>query len=179
VRCVIDYDEQSRSPGDDFRASVQAPDQYVLGVTGHFGVATMRLAEVAADAWLTDVGEGYLVTGRFECGTGDAGDSASSFVTEAGQTFQVANNPAGTTIGCAIQALAYPVRLATDGVGPAAIPLGHLPLVIRRPVGVAQPPRSGPSLRCLRGRREWPGATPGSVGRAIRFSSRPEHVLVE
>ena len=72
----------------------------------------MRLAEVTADAWLSEVGAEHFLTGRFDGGTGDAGESTLSFVTEAGHTFKVANNPAGaTTVGCTIRALAYPVRL--------------------------------------------------------------------
>jgi hypothetical protein len=72
----------------------------------------MRLAEVADDAWLVEVGPGHLLSGRFAGGTDDAGESALSFVTAAGDTFRVANNPAGATVGCTVRALAYPVRLS-------------------------------------------------------------------
>ena len=72
----------------------------------------MHLAEVAADAWLTEVGAGQLLSGQFDLAPADAGESALSFVTGAGNTFLVANNPAGATVGCMVQALAYPVRLS-------------------------------------------------------------------
>lgn len=118
ARWVIDYDEQSPYHAFVGRRVVATglpcapPRQHVLAVTGHFGVSTMRLAEVAADAWLTEVGAGQLLSGRFAVGTGPAGESGLSFVTETGATFLVANSPAGATDGCLVQALAYPVRLS-------------------------------------------------------------------
>ena len=115
---VIDYDEQSPYHAFAGRRVVasgrpcEPPHQHVLGVTGHFGVSTMRLVEEAADAWLTDVGPGHLLSGRFDGGTSDAGECPLSFVTGTGDAFRVANNPAGATIGCTVHALAYAVRLS-------------------------------------------------------------------
>jgi hypothetical protein len=117
---VIDYDEQSPYQAFAGRQAVvsgrpcEPPCQHVIGVTGHFAVSTMRLAVAAADAWLTEVGAGQFLSGRFDGSTGDAGESRLSFVTEAGDAFLVVNNPAGATIGCTVQALVYPVRPTTS-----------------------------------------------------------------
>jgi hypothetical protein len=118
AKWVIDCDEQSPYHAFSGRRVVatglpcEPPPQHVLGVTGHFGVSTMRLAEAAADAWLIEIGPGHILSGRFDGGTGGAGESVLSFVTETCDTFLVANNPAGATVGCMIRALAYPVRLS-------------------------------------------------------------------
>jgi hypothetical protein len=115
---VIDYDEQSPYHAFAGRRVVatglpcEPPPQHVLFVTGHFGVSTMRLVEVTNNAWLTEVGAGRILSGRFHRGAGTAGESTLSFVTETGDAFQVANNPAGATVDCTVQALAYPVRLS-------------------------------------------------------------------
>jgi hypothetical protein len=115
---VIDYDEQSPYHAFAGRRVVasglpcEPPMQHVIWVSGHFAVSTMRLAEASPDAWLIEVGGAQHLSGRFERGTGDAGESALSFVTEKGDTFLVTNNPAGATIGCLVDALAYPVQLS-------------------------------------------------------------------
>jgi hypothetical protein len=116
ARWVIDYDEQSPYHAFAGRQVVvsgvpcEPPPQHVLFVTGHFRVSRMRLVEVTPDAWLTEVGAGYHLSGRFEHGPGDSREPPLSFVTEKGDTFLVANNPAGATVGCTVQALAYPVQ---------------------------------------------------------------------
>lgn len=79
-------------------------------IAGHFSVSTMRLAEVTPDAELLEVGAGQQLTGRFELGASDAGESTLSFVTEQGDTFLVANDPAGATVGRSVEVLAYPVQ---------------------------------------------------------------------
>jgi hypothetical protein len=84
--------------------------QHVICVSGHFGVSTMRLVEVTPDAWLMEVEAAQHLSGRFEHATGDAGKSALSSVTEKGDTFLVANNPAGATVGWTFEVLAYPVQ---------------------------------------------------------------------
>jgi hypothetical protein len=113
---VIDYDEQSPYRAFAGRRVVVAgvpcepPIQHVIGVRGHFAVATMRLIEVTPDAWLMEVGEAQHLSGRFDPDTSDARESALTFVTEQGDTFRVANNPAGATAGCTVKALVYPVQ---------------------------------------------------------------------
>ncbi len=115
---VIDYDEQSpyhAFVGRRIMASgfpCNPPQQHVISVTGHFAVSTIRLAEVAPDAWLIEVRAAQDLVGRFELGTSDAAESALSFVTDKGDTFHLANNPAGATVGGLVNALAYPVQLS-------------------------------------------------------------------
>lgn len=115
---VIDYDEQSPYHAFAGRWVVvsgvpcEPPMQHVICVSGHFGVSTMRFVEVTPDAWLIEIGAAQYLSGRFEHATGDARESALSFVTEKGDTFQVANNPAGATVGCRVKVLAYPVQLS-------------------------------------------------------------------
>ena len=70
----------------------------------------MRLAEVTPDAELVEVGRGHHLCGRFERGTSDTGQSMLSFVTEKGDTFLVANDPAGATIGRSVKVWAYAVQ---------------------------------------------------------------------
>jgi hypothetical protein len=118
AKWVIDYDEQSPYHAFAGRRVVasgrpcEPPPQHVLGVTGHFGVSTMRLAEMANDAWIIEVGPGQFLSGRIDGDAGDAKEPALAFVTETGDTLPVANNPAGATVGCTVRALAYPVRLS-------------------------------------------------------------------
>jgi hypothetical protein len=113
---VIDYDEQSPYHAFAGRRVVtpgfpcEPPMQHVIGVRGHFAVSTMRLVEVTPDAWLTEVGAGYPLCGRFAHHCEES--AALAFVTETGETFLVANNPAGATVGGTVQVLAYPVQLS-------------------------------------------------------------------
>jgi hypothetical protein len=116
---VIDYDEQSpyqafvgrRVIVSGFRA--QPPMERRIGVTGHFAVTTMQLAESAPDAWLTEVGPPQALTGRFQREVGCTGEEYSwAFLTENDKLFQVANKPAGATIGGTVSALAYSVNLS-------------------------------------------------------------------
>jgi hypothetical protein len=115
---VIDYDEQSPYHAFAGRRVVvsgvpcEPPMQHVIGVRGHLGVSTMRLVEATPDAWLTEVGAAQHLSGRFERATGDAREASLSFVMEKGDTFLVANNPAGATVGCTVTVLAYPVQLS-------------------------------------------------------------------
>lgn len=78
IRCsdgalwVIDYDEQSRYQAFAGRqvvasgCSCKPPHCHVIGVTGHFAVSILRLAEVATDAWLIEVGTKQFLTGYFD-----------------------------------------------------------------------------------------------------------------
>lgn len=115
---VIDYDEQSPYHAFVGRRIIASgfpchpPRQHVISVTGHFAVSTMRLAEVVPDAWLIEVRAAQDLVGRFELGTGDGAESALSFVTDKDDTFQLANNPAGATVGSLVNAFAYPVQLS-------------------------------------------------------------------
>jgi hypothetical protein len=117
---VIDYDEQSPYHAFAGRRVVvsgvpcEPPMQHVIGVSGHFAVSTMRLVEVTTDAWLIGIEEPQHLSGRFDGGTSEAKEPALSFVTEKGDTFLVANNPAGATAGCTVKALVYPVKLSPD-----------------------------------------------------------------
>jgi hypothetical protein len=70
----------------------------------------MRLVEVAPDAELLEVGAGQHLTGQFELCTSHTGESTLSFVTEKGDTFLVANDPVGATVGRKVEVLAYPVQ---------------------------------------------------------------------
>jgi hypothetical protein len=76
---------------------------------GYFRVSTMRLVEATPDAWLIEVGAEQQLSGRLERATGDAGESALSFVTDKGDTFLVANDPAGAIVGRRDNVLVYPV----------------------------------------------------------------------
>jgi hypothetical protein len=112
---VIDYGQQSPYKAFVGRWVVvsgvpcEPPMQHALGVTGHFGVSTMRLVDATPDAWLMEVGAAQHLAGRFEDATG-ARESALSFVTEKGESFLVANNPAGATVGCTVKVLTYRVQ---------------------------------------------------------------------
>jgi hypothetical protein len=77
---------------------------------GHFRVSTMRLVEVTPDAELVEVGEGQHFRGRFERGMSETRGPTLSFVTEEGNAFLVANDPAGATVGPSVEVWAYPVQ---------------------------------------------------------------------
>jgi len=122
---VIDYDEQSPYHAFAGRRVVAwgspcaPPMQHRIGVTGHFAVSTMQLAEVASDAWLIEVRAPQDLVGRFEHGGAGAGaESELFFVTEDGDAFRVANNPAGAAIGGLVNALVYPVQLSRSVSSP-------------------------------------------------------------
>lgn len=118
-RWVIDYAEQS--PYQAFAGrqvvasgcSCKPPDCHVIGVTGHFAVSTLRLAEMAADAWLTEVGTEQFLNGYFDKSMNNTAQFPWSFVTETGDTFLVVNNPAGATMAEMGQASCYPVRVSS------------------------------------------------------------------
>ena len=116
---VIDYDEQSPYQAFVGRRIVasgfpcQPTMQHRIKVTGHFAVSTMRLADATRDAWLVEVGAPEDLTGRFERSIDvAAAESELSFVVENGDTFRVANNPAGAITGGLVNALAYPVQFS-------------------------------------------------------------------
>src|SRR5215472_15780403 len=122
---VIDYDEQSPYHAFAGRRVVAwgspcaPPMQHRIGVTGHFAVSTMQLAEVASDAWLIEVRAPQDLVGRFERGGAGAGaESELFFVTEDGDAFRVANNPAGAAIGGLVNALVFPVQLSRSVSSP-------------------------------------------------------------
>jgi len=119
---VIDYDEQSPFHAFDGRQVVVSgepykPDGQLLAgwsgkQPGHFRVSTLRLAEVAPDAELVEVGPGRYLHGRLERGTSDTTESMLSFVTEKGDVFLVANDPAGAVVGRSVEVWAYAVQPA-------------------------------------------------------------------
>jgi len=122
---VIDYEEQSPFHAFAGRQVVVSgefykPDgQHLIGWAGgkelgHFRVSTMRLVEVTGDAELVEVGAGRDLRGRFERAPGDTGEATVSFVTEKGDVFLVANDPAGASVGRTVEVWAYPVQLSAS-----------------------------------------------------------------
>jgi hypothetical protein len=120
---VIAYEEQSPFHGFAGRRVVafgepyQPEGQYLLGwgggkQVGHFRVAAVRPAEVTPDLELAEVGPGQKLGGRLERGTSDTGESMLSFVTQEGDTFLVANDPAGAAVGRDVEVWAYSVKLS-------------------------------------------------------------------
>lgn len=124
---VIDYDEQSPFHAFAARRVVACGEpykpegQFIGGkkIAGHFRVSTLRLVEMTDDAPLVEVGTARQLTGRFERGTSDIGESTLSFVTQEGVVFAVANDPAGVTVGLSIDVWAYPVRPSPSIPGPS------------------------------------------------------------
>jgi len=122
TKWVIDYDEQSPfhafadcqvvASGEPYEPA----GQYLIGKgLGHFRVSTMRLVEVRPDAELVEVAAGRHLFGRFERSTSDA---MLTFVTEKGESFLVANDPAGATVGRSVKVWAYPVQSSPSIPGP-------------------------------------------------------------
>ena len=115
---VIDYDEQSPFHAlADCHVVVSGrpytPEGQRIGgdqIVGHLRVSTMRLVEVTPDGELVDVGPRHRLSGRLERVTSDTGELTFSFVTEKGDVFLVANDPAGATIGQNVEVWAYPVK---------------------------------------------------------------------
>ena len=115
---VIDYDEQSPFHVFADRQVVVFGQPYNSGQgqqlggqsLGHFRVSTMRLVEVTPDAELVEVGPGQELRGRFQHVTSGIGESTLSFVTEKGDAFWVANDPAGVTVDGVVDVWAYPVQ---------------------------------------------------------------------
>lgn len=118
---VIDYDEQSPFHAFAGRQVVvlgepyEPEGQHLIGwregkAVGHFRVSTMRLERLTPEAELEEVGEGRHLHGRFQRGMNETGDSTLSFVTEEGNAYLVANDPAGATLGHAVEVWAYPVQ---------------------------------------------------------------------
>jgi hypothetical protein len=118
---VIDYDEQSPFHAfSDRRVVVSgesykpAKEQHLIQENGkpkqHFRVSNMRLVEVNPDAELVEVRGRQKLSGRFERVTTDSGESMLSFVSEGGETFLVANDPAGANVGSNVEVVAYAVQ---------------------------------------------------------------------
>jgi hypothetical protein len=120
---VIDYDEQSpfHTFADHhvvvFGEPYEPLGQHLISTGGkqtlrHLRVSTMRLVEVTTEAELVEVGTGRQLSGQFERATSNTGESTLSFVSEKGDTFLVANDPAGATVGRNVEVWAYPVQLS-------------------------------------------------------------------
>jgi hypothetical protein len=113
---VITYD--ARSPYHVFadrRVAVsgkRCPPPVAHILLKHFRVSMMRLVEVTPDAEIIEVGARQQLSGRFERGGSDTGETTLFFVTEKGDAFLVANDPAEATVGCSVTVLAYPVQLS-------------------------------------------------------------------
>jgi hypothetical protein len=118
---VIDYEEQSPFhafagrqvivSGEPYKPSGQCLIGWAGGKElGHFRVSSMRPVEVTADAELVEVGAGFDLRGRFQCAPGDAGESTLFFVSNSGDTFAVANHPAGASVGPSVDVWVYPVQ---------------------------------------------------------------------
>jgi len=109
---VLDYDEQSPFHAFADRPVLVSGEPYEPKsqrlLARHFQVSTMRLAEAAPDAPLVEVGARQKLSGRFELG--DARKAALVFISEKGDTFLVANDPAGATVGRSVEVWAYPVQ---------------------------------------------------------------------
>jgi hypothetical protein len=148
---VIDYEEQSPfhvfagrqvvATGEPYKPE----GQYLIGwgegkALGHFRVASMRPVEAASDAELVEVGAGYDLRGRFERSAGDPSESIL-FVTDRGDVFVAANDPAGASVGRSVQVWAYPVQPSPSIKRP---PGRHLWIIC---------PCSAADLRAWRGRR--------------------------
>ena len=118
---VIDYEEQSPFHACTSRQVVATGEpytpkgQHLIGwregkPVGHFCVSSMRPVGATSDADLAEVGAGCDLRGRFERETGDPNESVLSFVTDSGEVFVVANDPAGASVGLIVKVWAYPVR---------------------------------------------------------------------
>jgi hypothetical protein len=117
---VIDYEEQSPFHAFAGRRVVVSgesckPHGQRLGwlgrkKQGHFRVRTLRAAEVLGVAEIVGVGAELPLRGRFERASIDTGDANLSFVTEHGDVFLVANDPAGASVGGSVEVRAYPVQ---------------------------------------------------------------------
>src|SRR5262245_4085276 len=66
------------------------------------------------DGEIVEVGRGHRLRGRLQRGTSDTGKSMLFFVTENGDTFLVANDPAGATVGRSVEVWAYPVKQSSS-----------------------------------------------------------------
>lgn len=124
-RWVIDYDEQTPfrafaghrvvASGEPYEP--ESEGQHLIGRgpdnhLRHLRVSTMRLVEGLIGAELVEVGEGQRLRGHFERGLIGTEDAMLSFVVEEGDTFLVANDPAGVAAGRTVDVQAYPVELA-------------------------------------------------------------------
>ncbi len=125
---VIDYDEQSPFHAFADRRVVASgrpytPEGQCIGgdrIAGHFRVSTMRLVEVTPDAEFVEVGPARPLSGQFERGTSHSGKTTLSFISANGDTFLVANNPAGAVTGRRVDVLAYPVEPSPSSLNPHA-----------------------------------------------------------
>jgi hypothetical protein len=84
----------------------------------HFRVSTLRFLEVSPDAEHVRVGNADGLCGRFERAASDIPGAVLSFTIEQGDTFVVANAPAGAILGGLVEVWAYlPFEL------PSSLPL--------------------------------------------------------
>ena len=120
---VIDYEEQSPFQVFAGRQVVVSGEpcrpkgQYLVGwpgveELGHFRVSRMRPSEVTEDMEVVEVGGTFDLSGRFERASVATGGSTLSFVTETGDTFMVANDPAGVVVGRNFNVRAHSVQLS-------------------------------------------------------------------
>lgn len=126
MKWMIDYDEQSPfhafadrrvvASGEPYKPAGHG--QYVLGV-GHFRVSTMQLVGVPPDEELVlELAAAHHLFGRFERSASDTEGSILTFITEKGESFLVANDPVGATVGCAVKVWAYPFQSSPSIRGP-------------------------------------------------------------
>ena len=127
---VIDYEEQSPFHAFAGRQVVAFGEPYQPGMeahligwgdgrqVGHFRVATMRPVEVTPDLQLLEVGPGHRLRGRFGQRASDSGEPMLVFVTEKGDSFLVANDPAGATVGRVVEVRGYPVQCSPSSSRP-------------------------------------------------------------
>jgi hypothetical protein len=120
---VIDYEEQSPFHAFAGRRVVASGEPYTpegqfLIDWGegkrlrHLRPSTVQPMEITEDLELVEVGAPYGLRGQFAFGAADTGESMLSFVTEKGDAFAVANDPAGRSVGASVEVWAYPVQLA-------------------------------------------------------------------
>jgi hypothetical protein len=119
---VVDYEEQSPYHAFARHRVVALGEAYEPGPLtqhligwhgarslGHFQVSTMKLAEITSDAEVVEVGPRQTLRGQLERHAISTGKSILTFVTEEGEAFVVANDPAGSNVGARIEVSAYAV----------------------------------------------------------------------
>jgi hypothetical protein len=122
---VIDYEEQSPFHAFDGHHVVAYGEPYDPGPESqhlvewgegkdprHFRVATMRHAGAMVAAELVEIGPGHRISGHLGREVTDPRESTLSFVSEKGDSFLVANDPAGAILGRNVEVWAYPVQMS-------------------------------------------------------------------
>ena len=118
---IISYNEQSPFhafadrrvlvSGEPYKPKGQSPMSRDRNrPLGHFRVTTMRLVEILAGLELVEVGAEQDLFGQFERRASATGQPTLFFVTDEGDTFLVANDPAGATVGRRVEVRAFPVQ---------------------------------------------------------------------